>query len=73
MTGDSRQRSTNVLMGRWRIVEMDLWEQDNVDLVAPGFIESGKDHKGSLGFIAVSGFSAEPMETARSRGRTYGP
>jgi hypothetical protein len=34
---------------------MDLWEQDDVDLVAPGFIEFGKDHEGSLGFIAVQG------------------
>jgi hypothetical protein len=55
MTGNSRQRSTNVLTGRWRIVGMDLWEQADVDLVAPGFIEFGKDHEGSLGLIAVQG------------------
>ncbi len=35
---------------------MDLWEQDDIDLVAPGFIEFGKDHRGSLGFIAVQGW-----------------
>ena len=34
---------------------MDLWEQDDVDLVAPGFIEFGMDRRGSLGFIAVQG------------------
>jgi hypothetical protein len=39
--------------GRWRIVEMDLWEKDDIDLVAPGFIEFDSDHSGSLGFIAV--------------------
>ncbi len=55
MAGNARQRLTNVLVGRWRIVEMDLRRQDDVDLVAPGFIEFGKDHQGSLGFIAVQG------------------
>ncbi len=55
MTGKSGQGSTDVLVGRWRIVGMDLWEQDDVDLVAPGFIEFGMDRRGSLGFIAVQG------------------
>jgi hypothetical protein len=55
MTGKSRQRSANALLGRWRIVGMDLWEQEDVDLVAPGFIEFGRGHEGSLGFIAVQG------------------
>jgi len=53
--GSSRQRSANVLTGCWRIVETDLWEQDYVDLVAPGYVEFGEDHRGSLGFIAVQG------------------
>ncbi len=34
---------------------MDLWAQEDVDLVAPGFIDLGADHMGSLGFIAVHG------------------
>lgn len=55
MTDNSRQRTAKVLMGRWRITEMDLWEHDDVDLVAPGFVEFGEDHRGSLGFIAVQG------------------
>jgi len=55
MTGNSPQGSANVLIGRWRFVEMDLWEQDDVDLVSPAFIEFGEDHQGSLGFIAVEG------------------
>ena len=49
MTGNSRQRIANVLTGRWRITEMDLWEQNDIDLVAPGFVEFGEDHRGSLG------------------------
>lgn len=55
MAGNSRQRAANQVTGRWRITEMDLWEQDDIDLVAPGFVEFGKDHRGSLGFIAVQG------------------
>lgn len=43
------------LLGRWRIVEMDLWAQEDVDLVAPGSIEFEQDHMGNLGFIAVQG------------------
>lgn len=38
--------------GRWRIAEMDLWDQDAIDLVEPGFIAfSGED--GEMRFIAV--------------------
>jgi hypothetical protein len=43
------------VVGRWRIVEMDLWNQEDVDLVAPGFIEFDSSHAGRLGFIAVEG------------------
>lgn len=53
MPGKSQRATT--LVGRWRIVEMDLWNQDDVDLVAPGFIEFQPGHMGSLGFIAVQG------------------
>ncbi len=34
---------------------MDLWAQEDVDLVAPAFIDFGAGHMGSLGFIAVQG------------------
>lgn len=43
------------LVGRWRIAEMELWAQEDVDLVGPGFIAFDRDHTGSLGFIAVEG------------------
>jgi hypothetical protein len=39
MTGPSRQPTAKLLMGRWLITAMDLWEQDDLDLVAPGFVE----------------------------------
>jgi hypothetical protein len=38
--------------GRWRIAEMDLWDQDAVDLVEPGSI-TFKGQDGEMRFIAV--------------------
>ena len=43
------------IIGRWRITEMDNWDQEAVDLVGPGFIEFDGDGLGELGFIAVTG------------------
>jgi hypothetical protein len=43
------------VVGRWRIVEMELWDQDAVDLVTPGFLEFQPNGTGSFGFIAVQG------------------
>ena len=37
------------------LLEMDLWDRDALDLVAPAFIEF-QDGSGSFGFIAVSGW-----------------
>lgn len=42
--------------GRWRIVEMDMWDRDAIDLVEPGFIEFTDDETGEFGFIAVRGW-----------------
>ena len=44
------------LTGRWRIVEMDMWDRDAIDLIEPGFIEFTKDGTGQFGFIAVHGW-----------------
>ena len=44
------------ITGRWRIVEMELWDEDAIDLVGPGFIELREDDRGSFGFIAVEGW-----------------
>jgi hypothetical protein len=46
--------STSII-DRWRITEMDNWDQEAVDLVRPGFIEFDDDRLGELGFIAVTG------------------
>ena len=38
------------LTGRWRIMEMDMWDRDSIDLVEPGFIEFAGDGTGQFGF-----------------------
>jgi len=43
------------LVGSWRIVEMDLWDRDAVELLGPAFIEFRADGTGSFRFIAVEG------------------
>lgn len=43
------------LTGLWRIVDMDLWDRDAVDLVEPGFVEFAGDGTGQFGFVAVRG------------------
>jgi hypothetical protein len=44
------------LVGYWRIVEMELWDAEAIDLVGPAFIEFGSDSGGRFGFIAVAGW-----------------
>ena len=44
------------LIGRWRIVEMDLWGSDIIDLEEPAFIEFRKDGTGPFGFMVVRGW-----------------
>jgi hypothetical protein len=39
----------------WRIVEMDLWDRDAIDLVGPAFIRFDSHGTGDLRFIAVEG------------------
>ncbi len=43
------------IQGPWRIVEMELWDQDAIDLLGPAFIEIG-DNDGTFRFIAVDGW-----------------
>ena len=43
------------LVGRWRIVEMELWAPEDLDLVEPAFIAIDAGGLGLIGFIAISG------------------
>jgi len=44
------------IVGKWRILEMDLWGQDALDLVGPAYIQFDQNDTGSFGFIAVIGW-----------------
>ena len=44
------------IAGRWRITDMELWDQEAMDLVEPAFIDFGEDETGDFGFIAVRGW-----------------
>ena len=41
--------------GKWRIVEMKVWDQDYVDMEVPGLIRIGSDGTGGFQFGLVSG------------------
>lgn len=41
--------------GKWRIVEMDVWDRDAIDLLGPAFIEIKTDGTGWFRFVAVEG------------------
>jgi hypothetical protein len=42
------------LVGRWRIVEADLWDRDYLDLVESAYIEIGTGGRGELAFGVVN-------------------
>ena len=44
------------MTGAWRIVEMDLWDAEAIDLLGPGYIQFGADRTGRFRFIAVEGW-----------------
>lgn len=43
------------VVGRWRIKWMEMWDQDFVDLVEPGYFQFDKDGLGFFVFGAVEG------------------
>jgi hypothetical protein len=42
-------------IGTWRIIEMEQWDQDFIDLVVPGYIAFREDGTGAFQFGAVQG------------------
>jgi hypothetical protein len=50
--------------GAWRIVEMDLWDAEAIDLLGPGSIQFGADRTGHFRFIAVEGVDGLPERPA---------
>src|SRR5215210_6968294 len=41
-------------IGRWRIVEADLWDRDYLDLVEPAYMSFGKNGRGEFAFGVVN-------------------
>ena len=41
------------LLGKWRIVEANIWDRDHLDLVQPATIEFGKNGRGEFAFGAM--------------------
>ncbi|MEX0758374.1 MAG: hypothetical protein WD100_02230 [Tistlia sp.] len=52
------------LIGRWRIVEADLWDDDYLDLVAPAMMSIEADGHGEIAFGAMQ--AGLDLEYARS-------
>jgi hypothetical protein len=46
---------SNADHGSWRIIEMEQWDQDFIDLVVPGYIAFREDGTGAFQFGAVYG------------------
>lgn len=42
------------LLGRWRIVEADLWDRDYLDLVEPAYLQIGGDGWAEFAFGVVT-------------------
>jgi hypothetical protein len=42
------------IIGRWRIVEADLWDRDYLDLVDPAYLQIGNDGWAEFAFGAVT-------------------
>ncbi len=42
-------------LGSWRIVEMELWARDDLDLVGPAHIRFNRNGTGEFQFMAVQG------------------
>ena len=43
------------LIGRWRIVEADLWDRAHLDLVEPAMMTIGAHGRGEIAFGAMQG------------------
>lgn len=48
-------KQVKAFAGKWRIVEMEVWGQDYVDMEVQGYIRIGSDGTGQFQFGLVSG------------------
>lgn len=55
----------NEYLGRWRIIEMEMWDRNYIDLVVPGYILFEENDSGEFQFGTVEGsldYHIEPHE-----------
>jgi len=52
-TRSEMKKPPNKYIGKWRILEMEQWDKDFIDLVAPGHITFDNKNGGELQFGAV--------------------
>jgi len=57
------------LAGYWRIAEMELWDAEAIDLVAPAFIEFAGKSKG--GFSSTTAMTRDSAPCAPSLSPAY--
>ena len=55
------------LLGKWRIVEMELWDRDFLDLVEPAYIRF--DAQGCSATIILAGWRQLSWPVGRTVGR----
>jgi hypothetical protein len=53
------------IAGKWRTIEMEVWDQDAFDLLGPAFFSFDGKRSGSFRFIAVEGGDGLPSRGAR--------
>lgn len=49
------KQTPNPFLGRWQIIEMEVWDQDFVELKGPGYIKFDKDNLGTFQFGTTQG------------------
>jgi hypothetical protein len=53
------------IIGKWRIVEADLWDRSHLDLVGPAYLQIGDDGRATFEFgAAQAGGEIEYAKTA---------
>ena len=50
-----RANSGKAFEGSWRITEMELWDEDAVELLGPGYFRFDEELSGEFQFVAVRG------------------
>ncbi len=49
-------KTPDAFVGYWRIVEMEVWDKDYLDLMVPAFIEFDREQMGQFQFGTVRGW-----------------